>query len=235
MVNLSLILPVHNEENIIIPVYLSIKKTLDRLKISWECILVENGSLDHSLKVIKKIALNYKNTKAIVSPKGYGCAVLAGLNIAKGKYLCYMPSDGQTDLKDFPKLWQLINTGKWEVVKIKRLQRESFFRLITSLSFSLITKLLFQIPFLDINGDPRIFLKKHFVALNLKSKDSFINAEFTIKAHLRGWRFKEIPVKTLPRAGGISTRNLHTFLEFFVNLWKLKTGKELELWKKQAK
>lgn len=224
MIELSLILPVHNEEKIIKPVFIKIKKMLDKLGVLYECILVENGSTDKSLKAIKELSQKYNHTtKAIVAPKGYGSALLAGLEVAKGKYISYMPSDGQVDLKILPKLWKLAKSGKWQVVKVRRVTRESFLRLVISLSFSLVVKLLFNTPFLDINGSPRIFLRKNLRALDLQSKDSFIDTEFAIKTHLAGWQIKEIPMKTLPRLGGRSTRNRRTFVEFFRNLWKFKT------------
>lgn len=222
MIELSLILPVHNEEKIIKPVFIKIKKMLDKLGISYECILVENGSTDKSLGVIKELAQSDKRTKAIVATKGYGSALLAGLGVAEGKYVGYMPSDGQIDLRVFPQLWKLAKSGQWEIVKVRRITRESFQRLIISYTFSLVVKLLFNTPFLDINGSPRIFLKKHLKALDLQSQDSFIDTEFAIKAHLLGWHIKEIPMQTLPRLGGRSTRDWWTFAEFFRNLWKSK-------------
>lgn len=227
MLELSLILPIHNEEEIIEPVFIKTKKALDKLEIEYECILIENGSSDHSLTVIKKLAQKYQKTKVVVAPKGYGSAVLAGLKVAQGKYVGYMPSDGQVDLKVFPKLWQLARRGRWKLVKIRRVTRENLIRLLISYTYSLIVKLLFGISFLDINGSPRIFLKKHLQGLNLQSLDSFIDTEFAVKAHHLGWQIKEIPMKSLPRLGGKSTRSWRTFLEFFYNLWQFKTSQVL--------
>ena len=75
MIELSLILPVHNEADIIGLVYKDIRHILDRLKIGYECILVENGSTDDTLGVVNKLAKRFANTKVIVAPKGYGSAV----------------------------------------------------------------------------------------------------------------------------------------------------------------
>lgn len=242
MIDLSLILPVHNEETIIKPVFSEIIKILDSLGICYECLLVENGSSDKTLDTIRKLKKKYKNTKILIARKGYGSAVLAGLNKAKGKYVSYMPSDGQIDLSVFPKLWKLVKKEKWEMVKIKRSTRESLDRTIISITFSFIVKLLFNTPFLDINGSPRILLRKNIgvfdgkqclkhtfapqkkkgLKIFLKSKDSFIDAEFAVKASLASWRIKEVPMKTLPRRGGQSTRSWKTFAEFFNNLTRFK-------------
>lgn len=222
MTDLSLVLPVHNEREVIESVFTDIRKTLDKLGISYECILVENGSTDKSWQVIRELSRKDKNTRALVAPKGYGSAIIAGLGVARGEYVCYMPSDGQVDLKDFPKLWGLVKTGKWEVVKIKRTKRESLTRLLISYTYSLVCKIIFGLPFQDINGDPRIFPRKYLSDLNLEYTDSFIDTEFAVKAHKLGWQIKEIPTKTLVRAGGKSTRSWRTFAEFFRNLWNFK-------------
>ncbi|OGD86828.1 hypothetical protein A2Z23_03285 [Candidatus Curtissbacteria bacterium RBG_16_39_7] len=222
MIELSVILPVHNEENIIEVSFKEIYKAVKNTVKSSEFILVENGSQDKTLEIVKKICQKYDGTRFAVAPKGYGSAVLKGLELAGGKYVCYMPSDGQIDLEVFPKLWKEAKTGRYQLVKVKRITRESLWRTIVSISFSLIIPLLFRTPRIDINGSPRIFEKKYLSILDLKSKDSFIDAEFLIKITKLDWSIKEVPMKNLPRLGGKSTRSLSTFLEFFSNIYKFK-------------
>lgn len=233
MIDLSLILPVHNEEDIIEPVFKSIYGMLLKMKIGYEIILVENGSADNSLEIIRKLAKNFSNTKVLIAKQGYGSAIIAGLAKSRGDYVCYMPSDGQVDIELLPKLWHKITKEKWDVVKIKRVGRESLQRLLISWILSIVIMILFRTPFWDINGDPRIFKKENLSKLDLKYKDSFIDSEFSVKTKLLGLKVHEIKTKTLPRTGGKSTRSIHTFLEFFKNLWEFKTGKSLALWKKK--
>src|SRR4030042_2018776 len=125
MTELSLILPVHNQEDIISPVFAEIYRAFASLNIGFEAILVENGSTDNTREATAKLAGKYRNTKAISTSKGYGSAVIAGLGISRGKYVCYMPSDGQADLKVLPDLWKLAQTGKSEITKVRRVNRES--------------------------------------------------------------------------------------------------------------
>lgn len=234
MIQLSLILPVHNEEHIITPVYNLLKKTIDYLGIEYEMILIENGSSDKSLSVIKQLAKQNKNTKVLVAPIGYGSAIQEGLAASKGTYVCYMPSDGQVDPNVIPQLWKKIQLQKWDVVKVRRIGRESILRLIISYAFSICMVIFFGTPPWDINGDPRIFPRKYLKHLDLQYKDSFIDAEFSIKAKLLQWKVLEIETKSLDRFGGKSTRSIHTFLEFFKNMWEFKTGNTLLLWRKKV-
>lgn len=234
-IKLSLVLPIHNQESIIKPVIVSINKVLKNNLSSYEIIAVENGSKDFTYKVLINLQKKYRNLKVIIAKKGYGSAIIAGLKVAKGKYLCYMPSDGQLDPNLIPKLYKIITTSDYDLVKIKRTTRESAIRYLRSKTFNILTRLVYKISISDINGNPRIFLKKWLPTLNLKYKDSFIDAEMAIKAYYLDWKIKEIPAKTLPRLGGKSTVNYRTVVEFLSNLIVYKFEKGLDLWKKEYK
>lgn len=234
-INISLVLPIHNQETIIKPVIASVNKVLKNNLSSYEIIAVENGSQDFTYKVLISLRKKYKNLRVIVAKKGYGSAIIAGLKVAKGKYLCYMPSDGQLDPNLITKLYKIITTSSYDLVKIKRTTRESAIRYLRSKTFNILTRLIYKISVSDINGNPRIFLRKWLPTLNIQHQDSFIDAEMAIKAYYLNWKIKEIPAKTLPRLGGKSTVNYRTVIEFLSNLIVYKFGKDLNLWKKEYK
>lgn len=234
-IDLSLVLPIHNQATIIAPVVKDIYNILKKGKINNEIILVENGSKDDTLKILNKLAKKYTNTIIIVTKLGYGSAVLAGLKVSKGEYVSYMPSDGQLDPNLVPLLYKTIIKGIYDLVKIKRITRENTIRYLRSKVFNLLTRLLFKITVEDINGSPRIFERKWLSVLDLQFKDSFIDAEMAIKAYYLKWKIKEIPAKTLPRLGGKSTVNFKTVIEFLSNLFNYKFGKNLKLWKMKRK
>lgn len=228
--NFSLILPIHNQESIIAPVIDSIINAIPKGIGDFEIIAVENGSTDNTLSELKKLKKKYKFLKVVTAKKGYGSAVIKGLNKAKGKYVCYMPSDGQLDPHLIYKLYNLIKNDKFDIVKIRRISRESTIRFVRSKVFNIISRSLFIIPFSDINGSPRIFLRKWLTSLDLKFTDSFIDCEMAIKAYYLKWRFKEIPAYTLQRLGGKSTVNIDTVIEFIRNLATYRFDKRLTAW-----
>lgn len=234
-IDLSLVLPIHNQAAIITPVVKEICNVLKKEKINSEIILVENGSKDNTLQILKKLSKKYTNATTIVAKKGYGSAVLEGLKVAKGKYVSYMPSDGQLDPNLVPLLYKIIIKENYDLVKIKRVTRESTIRYLRSKVFNLLTRLLFKITAEDINGSPRIFERKWLSVLDLQFKDSFIDAEMAVKAYCLKWKIKEISAKTLPRLGGKSTVNFKTVLEFLSNLFHYKFGKDLKRWKIKKK
>lgn len=233
MILLSLVLPVHNEEEIIEKVFKKIFTTLKKTNISFEIILVENGSKDNTLKTIQKLSRKFSNTKVTISKKGYTRAIKAGIKIAKGKYVCYMPSDGQADENKIEKLFKLIIDNKYDLVKVKRVSRENIIRFLVSISFDLTIFLVFGTKFVDVNGSPRILLKEKFNLLDIKSNDSFGDGEMLIKASILNWKIKEIPMQNIERYGGKSTRSINTFIEFFRNIYNYKTGTIIKNWKRK--
>lgn len=232
MILLSLVLPIHNEEEVIETVFEKIFTSLKKIKIPFEIILVENGSRDNTLIIIQKLCKKFPNTKVTSSKKGYTRAIKAGVKIAKGKYICYMPSDGQADENKIAKLFKLIKDNKYDIVKVKRVSRENIIRFLVSVSFDLTIFLIFRTRFVDVNGSPRIMLREKYNMLDIKSNDSFGDAEMLIKASILKWKIKEIPMQNIKRHGGKSTRSINTFLEFFRNIYNYKTRTIIKRWEK---
>lgn len=233
MILLSLVLPVHNEEEIIETVFGKIFTALKKTNIPFEIILVENGSRDNTLNIIQKLSNKFSDTKVITSKQGYTRAIKAGIKIAKGKYICYMPSDGQADENKIGTLFKLIKDNEYDLVKVKRISRENMGRYIVSVSFSLTMFLIFRTKFVDVNGSPRIMLREKYNMLNIKSNDSFGDGEMLIKANILNWKIKEIPMQNIERYGGKSTRSINTFIEFFRNIYNYKTGTIIKNWGKK--
>lgn len=229
--DLSLILPVFNEEDIITPVVKNIQSILQPLPLSYEILLVENESPDRSLQVITTMAKKDKRLRVVTTKKGYGSAILAGIRASYGKNVCYMPSDGQIDATVLVSLWQEFQTKKWDTVKIYRKNRESQVRFFRSKIFNLLSRILYPIRLRDINGSPRIVELTKLKKLNLQSLDSFIDVEFAIKAHYLHWNIKEIPMNNLNRLGGKSTVQLATVIEFIRNLINFNDSSEFLSWK----
>lgn len=230
MPDLSLILPVLNEENIITPVVEDIIKVLESMNNSFEIILVENESTDRTWQVINLLAEKDHRIKAIRTKQGYGSAIIAGIKTARGEFISYMPSDGQIDSKILILLWQEAKSGKADVVKIRRINRESTVRFIRSKVFNLLARILYPIDISDINGSPRIIKTDKLKQLELTFTDSFIDTEFTVKAHLLGWKFKEIAMTNFSRVGGKSTVGIHTVMEFLRNLRNLRNDRNFKNW-----
>lgn len=231
---LSLVLPIHNQGSFIRSVVDEIVRVLDSTQISFEIILVENGSTDNTYEILLKMAEQDPRMIPIVANQGYGSAIIAGLAHAEGEWVSYMPSDGQISANILIELINEAELGKFDAVKIRRISRESRTRFIRSKAFNILGNLFFGcLNVLDINGSPRIFRREKLHTLQLSFKDSFIDLEFARKTKYLNWSIKEIPTETLPRAGGKSTVSFKTIIEFLRNMIQYRLDRSFGRWKKQ--
>jgi len=231
----SLVLPVQNHADIIASVVEKIVKTLEKTKIDYELVMVENGSTDNTLEVLKNLARKNKRIKVVVSKPGYGQAVVYGLSRTKGKNICYMPSDGQCDESVFPKVIKAMQKSKVDLVKVFRTSRESVFRKNVSINFNLLANILFFLKVWDINASPTCFKKVNLKKLDLLAKDSFLDTELLIKARYLKWKIVRIPMENFNRAGGTSTVKPTIVFEFLKNMIDWRFGNKFVNWKNEIK
>lgn len=222
MKSLSLVLPVWNGEGFIAEVVRDIEGVLEEAQIDYELLLVENGSVDKSLEVIRKLSRKNPRCRVVIRPKGYGSAVIGGLKEATKELVGYMPSDGQIDPDGLTRLLKIWEERIYDLVKIRRLERESALRKLNSHCFNLIARFLFGLKVKDINGSPKIFLRKFVPKLGLKSLGNLVDLELLAKAKRLHWRIGETESKSLPRAGGKSHVNLFVSFQFFLEMIRLR-------------
>lgn len=215
----SLVLPVQNQAAITAAVTATIVAVLEKNQINYELVMVENGSSDNTLAVLNQLAKTNTRIKIFSCPSGYGRAVVYGLNRARGKYLAYMPSDGQCDPLVLPRVYKTITQPSVDLVKVFRTSRESLLRKVVSRGFNLLINLVFGLKVKDINASPTGFAQAKLKLLKLKSPDSFLDTELLIKARRLNWQIVRLPMKNLKRAGGRSTVKPKIILEFFRNMW----------------
>lgn len=236
MIELSVILPVLNEETIIGPVVKDIQKYLDKVLANYEIILVDNGSVDQSFSVITSMAQQDKHLRAFhLAQKGWGRAIKYGWKNSNGKYVLHMPSDGQIDPKILPILLVSLRHQEADLVKIRRVVRESIIRKANSIIYNLIANLLFQVGTTDTNGCPKIFPKEYVKTLALQANDSFLDLELLAKARVLGLKIKEFPIEGKARVGGKSNTNLLTVIEFLKNMIKFRFSQDFQKWKSSLK
>tara|TARA_B100000073_G_scaffold339956_1_gene339096 strand:- start:790 stop:1737 length:948 start_codon:yes stop_codon:yes gene_type:complete len=120
---ISIIIPVYNEaSNLDI---LSKKIIASLKKYKFEVIFINDGSIDESPSILKKLIKNNKNFSCINFKRNYGqtAALQAGFDYASGKIIVAMDADLQNDPADIPKLIKKINEG-YDVVSGWRKNRK---------------------------------------------------------------------------------------------------------------
>ena len=106
---LSLFLPVLDEEENLRPMHAKIRSALDTLGKTAEVIYVDDGSTDNSLQILKEIAAADASVRVVSLRRNYGqtAAMSAGIDAAKGRILIPMDADLQNDPADIARLLQV--------------------------------------------------------------------------------------------------------------------------------
>ncbi|MBS1793818.1 MAG: glycosyltransferase family 2 protein [Acidobacteria bacterium] len=122
---LSLFLPVLDEEENLRPMHAKIQEALKSLNKTAEVIYVDDGSTDKSLAILKEIAAGDPRVRVISLRRNYGqtAAMSAGIDAAKGEILIPMDADLQNDPKDIARLLEKLDEG-FDVVSGWRKHRQ---------------------------------------------------------------------------------------------------------------
>jgi glycosyltransferase involved in cell wall biosynthesis len=217
---LSIVIPVYNEEDNLEDLIAAITSAMRDFKEDYEIVLVDDGSTDQSFKILKNLAQDNPKMRVIRFGINYGqtAAISAGFNHSRGRILITMDADLQNDPNDIPALIQKMEEG-WDVVSGWRKNR--FDRFLTRrLPSMMANRLISYITGLKLN-DYGCTLKSYRgdVARKIElygEMHRFIPA----LARWTGASVTEMVVQHHPRRKGISkygiSRTLKVLLDLFV-------------------
>ena len=123
---ISIIIPCYNEEDSIPLIYNELKKVSNNMKYDFEFIFVNDGSIDNSLSVLKKLSAKDKQVKYIHFSRNFGkeAAMYAGLSKSKGDYVTIMDADLQDPPSLLPEMLRLIKEEGYDSVGTRRVSRK---------------------------------------------------------------------------------------------------------------
>ncbi len=222
--DLSLVIPFFNEENNIEKLYKDIKKSLGE-SISYELIMVNNGSRDRTKEIIKN--LRRRDSRVVLvdikNNLGYGYGITFGMNAAKGKIIGWIDGDNTIDSNYFYTLFKKMIDTKSVVGFSQRDNRgQSIVRRIESFIYNILLDTLFLKNFYDVNSKPKMITRQLYKSFTLTSKDWFIDTEFCINVYKRKVKTCKIHVKEKHREHGKSAVKITTALEFLKNIIKYR-------------
>jgi len=126
--DLSVVIPVFNEEENIELLYTRTKQALDNLGKNYEIIFVDDGSTDKTPLFLRQISRKDDKVKVVVFRRNFGqtAAISAGFDYAKGEVIVTLDADLQNDPEDIPQLLGKIEEG-FDVVSGWRVERKDPF------------------------------------------------------------------------------------------------------------
>jgi len=222
-VDLSVVVPIYNEEGSVKPLCEAIRGNLDRFDYEWETVLVDDGSKDSTFHRAYEIARNDHRFRIIKLNKNSGqtAALYAGFEHANGDIIITMDGDLQNDPDDIKRLLDKMQEG-YEVVTGWREDRKDqlFLRKIPSRIANWLIRKSTQSPIIDNGCALRAYRADVIKKFPLYSE---MHRLLPTILSLAGVRIAQIKVKHHPRQFGASKYGLSRIYKVLFDLVALKT------------
>ncbi|GIP36163.1 glycosyltransferase family 2 protein [Paenibacillus sp. J2TS4] len=176
--NYSVVVPMYNEEAVILKTYLRLKGVMDGIGEPYEFVFVNDGSRDRSAEIVKELGQSDANVRLIDFSRNFGhqVAISAGMDYAQGRAVIVIDADLQDPPEVIPDMIRKWKEG-YDVIYGKRLKRkgETAFKKGTALIFYRLLRSLTSVEIPVDTGDFRLLDRKVCdVMSGLKEKNRFI-------------------------------------------------------------
>lgn len=226
---LTFFFPAYNEEE---NVEETVRRALDEIGPlvdgSIEVLVVDDGSTDRTAELAD--ALSAADPRVRVhhqENRGYGGALRAGFENARGELVSFSDGDLQFDLREMHRLLDRLDDSSRKVVdgvigyRIKR--RDPPHRIVIAKSYNAIVSVLFGLRVRDIDCAMKLFRRELFDGLPLTTDSPFLSAEMLIKLKARGEKLAQVGVNHYPRAAGTNTgASFRKIMRTFRDIGKLR-------------
>ena len=208
----SIVLPVFEEEETIENVIVEIVDTLSNATLIYEIVAVEDGSKDHSLTILKQLQRRYPGRIRIaqhIYNKGYGAALRTGIQAARGDIVICMDADGQHTAKSIPEMLALIPQYDMVIGYRTENYQGNWYRNLGNRIYNRFASWLSKYKIMDLTSGLRA-MRRAVVLHFLELYPSGFSASLTVTlAYLKaGYTLTYIPVHVKPRTSGKSKVNL---------------------------
>jgi len=218
----SVFLPVFNEEPNLRPLHAKLMAALASLHRTTEIIYVDDGSTDGSLEALREIAHADPRVHVVALRRNYGqtAAMAAGINAARGQVLIPMDADLQNDPADIVRLLEKIDEG-YDVVSGWRKNRQD--KLVTRKIPSMLANRLISwiggVPLHDYGCSLKAYRRESLQDVQLYGE---MHRFIPIYASWSGARVTEIPVEHHARTMGESKYGLSRTMKVIFDLMTIK-------------
>ena len=201
MLNVSVIIPVYNEDGTL----REIVRRVQRTGLAEEILIVDDGSTDGTPDILKELE-QQAGIQVLVHPqnRGKGAAVRTGIAAASCEVLIIQDADLEYDPREYPNLLKPIEEGIADVVFGSRFLGAGrrpilFWNMVANKLLTFVTNILYNKILTDMETGYKVFKHSVVADMPLHSKRFDFEPEFTAKVLKRKVRIYEVPISFNPR------------------------------------
>jgi glycosyltransferase involved in cell wall biosynthesis len=217
--DISIIIPVFDEEESIIELSEWIERVNKENRFSYEIIFVDDGSKDTSWEIIESLSENNSAIKGIRFSRNYGksAALDTGFKAASGKVVITMDADLQDSPDEIPALYQMITNEGYDLVSgWKKKRRDPFTKKFPSKFFNIVTRKISRIKLHDFNCGLKAYRSDVVKNINIYGE---MHRYIPVIAKWNGFdKIGEKVVTHYPRKFGRTKFGMERFITGFLDL-----------------
>ena len=225
---ISIVIPVYNERENLTMLDERISKSIKPLNKNYEVILVDDGSVDGSAELIRKLQDENPHLRLIRFGRNYGqtAAFAAGFSKARGDIIVTMDADLQNDPADIPLLLEKIN--EYDVVCGWRYKRnDPWIKKLSSKIANSVRNALSEESIADTGCSLKAFRRTCFTNIKLYHG---MHRFFPTLMKMEGFSVTQVKVRHYPRVHGYSKYNIRNrLLASFKDLLAIRWMKKRQI------
>ena len=235
-VYLSVVIPAYNEAKRIMPTLESILAYLKQKDYTSEILVVDDGSTDDTVKIVKSINNGEIIVRVIENKEnhGKGFVVRQGMAETRGLYRLFMDADNSTNISEIEKFWPYVKKGYDIVIGSRAVDgseiviHQPWYRETPGRIANKMIRKMTNLPFMDTQCGFKLYSKKADMEVFSKGKiDRWaFDVETLTVAKKKGFRIKEVGIKwENNEASRVSFGGyINTFAELLAIRKKIKEG-----------
>lgn len=204
VLELSVVMPCLNEARTLGECIKQAQKAIADHDLSAEIVIADNGSTDGSQEIASKLGARVIN----VTQRGYGAALMGGIDAARGRYVIMGDADMSYNFGDIPLFLEKLRAGNGLVMGnrfrggIKPGAMPVMNRYLGNPALTAIGRVLFKAPARDFQCGLRAFSRPAYERLKLRTTGMEFASEMVVKASLAGVGIAEVPTTLSPDGRG---------------------------------
>ncbi|MEL7434236.1 MAG: glycosyltransferase, partial [Chloroflexota bacterium] len=218
LLDISVVIPVYNEEDNINPLYDELSSALNELGVSYEVIVIDDGSKDASFERLQALHERDPRWQIIQFRRNFGqtAGVAAGFEASRGKTVITIDADLQNDPRDIQKLLDKMAEG-YDIVSGWRVDRKEPFlsRRLPSMTANRLISSITGVSLHDYGCTLKAYDRA--VAKNVQLYGE-LHRFIPALASQMGVRVAEVPVNDRPRLYGASKYGINRTFKVFLDL-----------------